>query len=304
MRSPFAHAHPLDHSCGTFRSGFGRQGPADVIIRNVIPIKDINPTRRVAWVTIAIIAANVAVFLLWEPTFKTGADQQTFFFCNAEIPYEITHQTNLAEGGADARRAIEAGLGLAPGEGASAQAFFAQHCPGKSWLASVFVAMFLHGGWLHIAGNMLFLWVFGNNVEDRLGRLLFVLFYVLGGLAATGLQLAFDPSSVVPNLGASGAIAAILGAYAVLFPRARVRTLVIFFFITVMELPAVFVLGAWFVLQLFSGVGGLSTEVNGGVAYWAHVGGFAFGLLAAWLFFRDRGDRTRVHGIAPRPDYF
>jgi rhomboid family protein len=269
----------------------------------VIPIRDINPTRRVAWVTIAIIAANVAVFLLWEPTFGGAGKQQTFFFCNAEIPYEITHQTNLANGGAEARQAIETGLGIDPATASADQELLAQRCPNKSWLASVFVAMFLHGGWLHIAGNMLFLWVFGNNVEDRLGRVTFILFYLLGGLAATGLQLAFDPNSVLPNLGASGAIAAILGAYAVMFPRARVQTLVIFFFITLMELPAVFVLGAWFVLQLFSGVGGLGTEVNGGVAYWAHVGGFAFGLAATWLFFRDRGDR-RARGIAPRPDYF
>jgi membrane associated rhomboid family serine protease len=270
----------------------------------VIPIKDINPTRRVAWVTIAIIAANVAVFLLWEPTFGTQTKQQTFFFCNAEIPYEVTHQTNLADGGAGARRAIEVGLGGGPESAAADQAFLAQHCGNKSWLASVFVAMFLHGGWLHIAGNMLFLWVFGNNVEDRLGRVTFVLFYLLGGLAATGLQLAFGPNSVVPNLGASGAIAAILGSYAVMFPKARVRTLVIFFFITFMELPAVVVLGAWFVLQLFSGVGGIGADVSGGVAYWAHVGGFVFGLAATWLFFRDRGGPRPVRGISPRPGYF
>jgi rhomboid family protein len=284
--------------------GRGLPMPSSAGDQTVIPIKDINPTRRVAWVTIALIAVNVAVFLLWEPTFGTQTAQQTFFFCNAEIPYEVTHQTNLANGGAEARRAIETGLGVSPDVAAANQEFLAQHCPNKSWLASVFVAMFLHGGWLHIAGNMLFLWVFGNNVEDVLGRLTFILFYFLGGLAATGLQLAFDPNSIVPNLGASGAIAAILGAYAVMFPRARVRTLVIFFFITLMDLPAVFVLGAWFVLQLFSGVGGIGSDFNGGVAYWAHVGGFVFGLAATWLFFRDRGDRARVQGIAPRPDYF
>jgi membrane associated rhomboid family serine protease len=150
---------------------------------------------------------------------------------------------------------------------------------------------------------MLFLWVFGNNVEDRLGWVLYPGFYLLGGLAATGLQLAFASSSAVPNLGASGAIAAVLGAYFVMFPRARVTTLVIFFFITAIELPAVVVLGAWFVLQLFSGVGSLGTQVNGGVAYWAHVGGFAFGIVVAWLFFRGRGERQRVHRLPPRPDY-
>jgi membrane associated rhomboid family serine protease len=151
---------------------------------------------------------------------------------------------------------------------------------------------------------MLFLWVFGNNVEDRLGRVLFIAFYLLGGVAASALQLAFDPSSAVPSLGASGAVAAILGAYLVMFPRARVVTLVIFFFfITAVELPAVLVLGAWFVLQLFSGVGGLGAQVNGGVAYWAHVGGFVFGLAVTALFFRGRGDRPPLRRQPRRPDY-
>ncbi len=131
----------------------------------------------------------------------------------------------------------------------------------------------------------------------------FLLFYLAGGVAATLLQLAFGPNAVVPNLGASGAIAAVLGAYLVMFPRARVYTLVFFFFITAIELPAVFVLGAWFVLQLFNGIGGLGTNVNGGVAYWAHVGGFAFGLaVAALLFRRGRGRRNRPL-VPPRPDF-
>src|SRR4029453_4749976 len=121
------------------------------------------------------------------------------------------------------------------------------------------------GGWFHIAGNMLFLWIFGNNVEDRLGYVVYPLFYVLGGLAASGLQLAFAPDSTIPSLGASGAIGAILGAYIVLFPRARVLTLIIFFFITVVEIPAGVVLAIWFVVQLFSGVGQLGASVGGGV---------------------------------------
>ena len=271
----------------------------------MIPIRDLNPTRRFAWVTVAIIAINVAVFLLWEPTFKSASTQQTFFFCHAEIPYEITHQVNLAQGGAEARSAIATGLGVSPAAAAADQAFLLDHCANKSWLASIFVAMFLHGGWLHIAGNMLFLWVFGNNVEDRLGRVTYLLFYLLGGLAATGLQLAFGPSSVIPNLGASGAIAAILGSYLILSPRARVRTLVIFFFITSIELPAVVVLGGWFILQLFSGVGGLGTRgVGGGVAYWAHVGGFVFGMAVTWLFFRGRGDGAQMLPAIPRPDLY
>jgi membrane associated rhomboid family serine protease len=270
----------------------------------VIPIHDVNPTRRFAWVTLGLIVANVAVFLLWQPTFQDEEAQQTFFFCNAEIPYEVSHQTSLADGGSGARSAIQAEYQVGPDEAAELQEFLRGRCPGKSWLLSVFVAMFLHGGWLHIAGNMLFLWVFGNNVEDRLGRLVFIVFYLLGGVAASALQLAFDPSSAVPSLGASGAVAAVLGAYLVMFPGARVVTLVIFFFITALELPAVLVLGAWFVLQLFSGVGGLGAEVNGGVAYWAHVGGFVFGLAVTALFFRGRGQRPRPRQIPRRRDYF
>jgi membrane associated rhomboid family serine protease len=266
----------------------------------VIPIRDINPTSRTAWLTLVIIAANVAIFLLWEPTFAGSAKQQEFFFCQAQIPFELTNQTTLADGGAEARRAIAESFGAGESEAAGLQNFLEQTCPDKSWLGSVFVSMFLHGGWLHLAGNMLFLWVFGNNVEDRLGRITFLLLYVVGGLAATGLQVAFDPNSAVPNVGASGAIAAVLGSYLVMFPRARIHTLVIFFFITFLELPASFVLLAWFVLQLFSGVGGMGNQIGGGVAYWAHVGGFVFGLAVTWAFFRSRG-RSDPYAMPPPP---
>jgi membrane associated rhomboid family serine protease len=249
-----------------------------------------------------LIAANVVVFLLWQPTFGDEIEQQSFFFCHAQISWEVSNAENLAEGGVAARAALDDTFG--PGAGSSIQPFLQGACPGKSWLASIFVSMFLHGGWLHLAGNMLFLWVFGNNVEDRLGPVVFVLFYLLGGLAAMLLHLAFDPSSAVPSLGASGAIAAVLGAYLVLFPHARITTLVIFFFITWIELPASVVLVAWFVLQLFSGVGRLSSEFSGGVAYWAHVGGFAFGVVATWLFFRGRRGLPPVRAVPPRPDAY
>ena len=275
----------------------------------MIPIRDVNPTTRTSWITLALIAANVVVFLLWQPTLGANSETRTFFFfyCNALVPWEITHQTSLAEGGAAASDAIEADLGpdLGPGVGAELQQELQQRCPGKDVNLSIPVSMFLHGGWLHIAGNMLFLWIFGNNVEDRLKRPLFIAFYFLGGLAATALQLAFGPNSTIPNVGASGAIAAILGAYLVLFPRARVYTIVFFFFITAIELPAVAVLGFWFVLQLFSGVGSIGGDVSGGgVAYWAHVGGFAFGAAVAWLFFRGRGDRGVHQSVPRRPDFF
>jgi membrane associated rhomboid family serine protease len=275
----------------------------------VIPIRDVNPTTRTSWITLALIAANVVVFLLWQPTLGANSETRTFFFfyCHALVPWEITHQTSLAEGGAAARDAIEVDLGpqLGPGVGAALQQELQRRCPEKDVNLSIPVSMFLHGGWLHIAGNMLFLWIFGNNVEDRLKRPLFIAFYFLGGLAATALQLAFGPNSTIPNVGASGAIAAVLGAYLVLFPRARVYTIVFFFFITAIELPAVAVLGFWFVLQLFSGVGGLGADVNGGgVAYWAHVGGFIFGAAVTWLFFRGRGDRQVQREVPRRPDFF
>ena len=259
----------------------------------MIPIRVVNPTTRRAWITLVLIAANVVVFLLWQPTLGANSDTRTFFFfyCDALVPWEVTHQTSLAEGGVAARDAIEAELGpqLGQGVGAQLQQALQQRCPNKNVNLPILVSMFLHGGWLHIAGNMLFLWIFGNNVEDRLGYVVYPLFYVLGGLAASGLQLAFGADSTIPSLGASGAIGAILGAYIVLFPHARVLTLIIFFFITVVEIPAGVVLAIWFVLQLFSGVGQLGADVGGGVAYWAHVGGFAFGALVAWLFYRRRG---------------
>jgi membrane associated rhomboid family serine protease len=270
----------------------------------MLPLKDRNPTRRVPFVTIAIIAVNVAAFLLWQPTFESGPratlDQQTFYWCHAAIPFEVAHQTDLAEGGTAARLAIQESYGASVA--VDLQAYLQQTCPAKSWLESIFVAMFLHAGWLHIGGNMLFLWVFGNNIEDRLGPFVYLAFYFLGGIAAFLLQLALAPNSAVPTLGASGAIAAVLGAYLVAFPRARVVTLVFFFFITLLELPAYVVLGLWFVLQLFSGVGELGTAVNSGVAYWAHVGGFAFGAIVGLLFLRGR-DRDPYPPVPPPPPW-
>jgi membrane associated rhomboid family serine protease len=142
--------------------------------------------------------------------------------------------------------------------------------------------MFLHGGWWHLISNMLALYIFGDNVEDRLGHVRYVLFYLIGGLVAGGAHLLAYSSSPIPTVGASGAIAAVLGAYLVLYPRARVLTLVpIFYFIRIVEIPALFYLGFWFISQLFNGVFALaaaSTFQGGGVAWWAHIGGFVFGL--------------------------
>jgi membrane associated rhomboid family serine protease len=154
----------------------------------------------------------------------------------------------------------------------------------------------MHGSIVHLGDNMLFLWIFGNNVEDSMGRVKFVLFYVLGGVAATALQVAVNADSQVPNLGASGAIAGVLGGYLILFPQARVVTVIfIVFFFTIVELPALLILGLWFVQQVLFGYFDLSSAgVSGGVAYFAHVGGFAFGLLAIKLFADERKRRDQI----------
>jgi len=148
---------------------------------------------------------------------------------------------------------------------------------------TLFSSMFMHAGWMHLGGNMLYLWIFGDNVEDRFGRARYLIFYLLCGLAATAAQLAFSLDSSVPNLGASGAIAGVLGAYVLMFPQGRVRVLT---YARVAEVPALIVIGLWFALQLFSTVGTLATaeHAGGGVAYMAHVGGFVAGLALAALF--------------------
>ena len=234
----------------------------------MIPLRDANPTRKTPWVTIGLIVANVAVFFLWEPIAGSAREQTLFFVCEGAIPAELSSFETLPE--------------------------VRELCGSKSFLASLFTSMFLHGGFLHIAGNMLYLWVFGNNVEDRMGSIPFILFYLAAGIVAAYAQVLPDPDSITPLVGASGAIAGALGAYLVMFPQARVLTLVpIFFFLQLMELPAMLVLGFWFVLQAFQGVGSLQAET--GVAWFAHIGGFVFGAVIALLFYRRR---------EPEPSYY
>lgn len=153
---------------------------------------------------------------------------------------------------------------------------------------TIFSAMFMHGGWMHLFGNMLYLWIFGNNVEDRFGHVRFLIFYLISGILATFAQFAVSPGSTIPNVGASGAIAGVLGAYLLLFPRQQVQVAIGY---AVMPMPALIVIGFWIVLQLFSGVGSIAATdetAQGGVAYMAHVGGFFAGLALAFLF-RGRG---------------
>ncbi len=161
-----------------------------------------------------------------------------------------------------------------------------------SWVA-VFTSMFLHGGLFHVAGNMLYLWIFGDNVEDRMGHGRFLVFYLLCGIAAALAQTIAAPDSVVPMVGASGAIAGVMGAYFVLYPKSRIVTLVpLFFFFQIIEVPAIFFLGIWFAMQFLSGVGSIVSAAQGGVAFWAHVAGFIAGLSGVVVFRRPERERV------------
>ena len=167
--------------------------------------------------------------------------------------------------------------------------------PAWFWWPSLVTSQFLHAGWMHVIGNMLYLWIFGDNVEDQLGHVRYLLFYLFAGACAAVLQLLFNPFSGIPMLGASGAIAGVMGAYFVLYPQSRVLTAVfIVFFFDLIEIPAVFFLGIWFLMQLLSGVGSLdvSSAAGGGTAFWAHVGGFVVGAVVGFMLrARRRGRR-------------
>jgi rhomboid family protein len=230
----------------------------------VLPLKDNVPTRHFPVLTVGIIVANFLVWLLWQdmganPGFRNSLLDGAYFPCEVE-----------------------------------------ESCrgPGWSWPVNLFTSMFMHASWGHILGNMLFLWIFGNNVEDTLGRLRFIVFYLAGGVAATAAQtfvtLGYGSAAdaEIPNLGASGAIAAVLGAYFLLLPQGRVLTLILPFFL--FEIPAVVFLGIYFIYQLV--VGGYSfvhPEAGGGVAYFAHLGGIAFGLVTVRLFAAGRPGPVR-----------
>jgi membrane associated rhomboid family serine protease len=234
----------------------------------MIPIKDNIPTDRFPFVTVGLILVNFIAYILairHGGSFISGPDTQEVVKYGA-IPLTLTH------GGVHCGLATQSELRCVHGA-------LPNTLP--TW-ETVFTAMFMHASILHIGGNMLFLWIFGNNVEDAMGPVKYLAFYIVGGLAALALQVAIGPNSAVPTLGASGAIAAVLAGYIVLYPRARVLTLVIIiFFFTVIELPALVMLGIWFVEQAVFAAVNLTTPTGGGggVAYFAHIGGFIFGLL-------------------------
>ncbi len=222
-----------------------------------IPLKDENPGLKRPYVTFALIVINCFVYLV--SIMRTPQEFQIFVYQYGLIPIELMHMSEIT--------------------------------PQYSWpiLLSPFSSMFLHGGFMHLAGNMLYLWIFGNNIEDYLGRVKFIIFYLVSGLAASLLFVVFSPDSQIPLVGASGAIAGVMGAYIVLFPHARILTLLfLFYFIRIIRVPAMVALGFWFVYQLLMAAlaGG-----GGGVAWLAHVGGFAFGFL--WFKLFARGKSTR-----------
>jgi membrane associated rhomboid family serine protease len=238
----------------------------------VFPLRDNIPTENFPFVTVALIIANAIAYFFFQdgrlglPQDGLGGDWPVPTY--AAIPCEVTgsEPCNTAPGGPDT-------------------------------IVTLFTSMFMHGSILHLGGNMLFLWIFGNNVEDSMGPIKFVVFYLLGGLAADAGQILVNTGSEVPSIGASGAVAAVLGGYLLLFPRARVVTLVfIIFFFTILELPAIFFLGIWIIQQALFAYFDLfqPSGEGGGVAYFAHIGGFVFGLLAIRVFASERRRRRQL----------
>ena len=212
----------------------------------MIPLKDINPTKSFPFVNVMLISANVLVFL-YQITLSPNA-AKAFLLANATIPARIP-------------------------------AFLAGHAPASVALDPLFSSMFLHGGLMHLLGNMLFLYIFGDNVEDAFGHIWYLFFYLLCGIGSGLIHVMFNWGSGIPALGASGAISGVMGAYAVMFPSHRILT---FFFIFLIPVPAILILGYWFVLQFVAGINGLGMATAGGVAWWAHIGGFLMGVVIAW----------------------
>ncbi len=231
----------------------------------MFPIRDHNPSGRTPYVVYALMAANILIFISYVGIMDNARVLQQFYFDYAIIP---------------ARSA----------EGVALETFV--------------TSMFLHGGWMHLAGNMLFLWIFGDNLEDEMGHLPFLLFYLVAGIGAGLIHVITAPGSVVPTIGASGAIAGVMGGYLLLFPKARVDVLLILIvYFRVFSIPAFVMLGVWLALQFF---GSLSSNPDeGGVAYWAHTGGFIVGLILCIPLWLKRGGPAywdRTHGHPPHPE--
>jgi len=246
----------------------------------MFPLRDENPTFHTSIVTYSLIIINILAWVLiqgvgFNPNLAKSICQ--FGLVPGELFGAIKPGTQLALGG-----------GLA-----------CVFDGNPNWL-SVITSMFMHGGWLHLIGNMWFLWIFGDNVEDAMGHVRFVVFYLLCGLAAAAAQTVADTSSTVPMVGASGAIGGVMGAYALLYPRAYVHMFVFLgFYMTTIAIPAIYMLGYWFLLQLVSGLPALAGDRLGGVAFWAHVGGFVAGLALVTFFKQHHRHELRLRG-SPR----
>ena len=251
----------------------------------MFPYKDENPTILTPVVTVGIIAANLAAWL-----FVQGAGTN-------EAVLRSVCQLGLIPGEVLGR--VPVGTAIPLGRDALGRLLACPNPIGPPHVATVLTSMFMHSGWLHILGNMWFLWVFGNNIEDSMGHARFVVFYLLCGIAAAAAQTFANPGSVVPMVGASGAISGVMGAYVLLYPRVRVHTLIVLgFFITTVALPAYVMLGYWFLVQLAAGA---LSHGEGGVAFWAHVGGFVAGMALIRLFTNPDYLERRRGGIVILP---
>ena len=248
----------------------------------MFPIRDDNPNILVPYTTYAIVVLNGLAWVLLQ---GMGMEQS---LSSSVCEY------GLIPGELLGKLSAYSSIQLGPNN----------FCPineGSAWLTP-FTSMFMHGGWFHLLGNMWFLWVFGDNVEDSMGHFRFAIFYLLCGLAAAALQIAADPDSPIPMVGASGAIGGVMGAYILLYPRVHVHLLIILgFFITTLAVPAILMLGYWFFIQLVSGFISIGSQ-GGGVAFWAHVGGFVGGAILV-LLFKDKRllDRHPYHGWKQKP---
>ncbi|MDI6874166.1 rhomboid family intramembrane serine protease [Candidatus Solincola sp.] len=229
----------------------------------MLPLFDRNPARRTPTVVIALILANLAVFLYM--LFLRGAQLEIFTYRYSVVPWEIVHASRLPLG------VLRELFSYPPAT-----------VPAKQVYLPLLTSMFLHEGWLHILGNMLYLWIFGNNVEDVMGHLPFLLFYLICGLFGTLLHVAVFPNSVALLLGASGAIAGVLGAYLLLYPRAWIYTLFMFF---IVPIPAFVVIGFWIVLQFFGGLSSIAGGMSAGTAWFAHLGGASMGMIITGIFY-------------------
>jgi membrane associated rhomboid family serine protease len=212
----------------------------------MIPLKDNNPTRRTPIITYLLILINIIVYLF---QMLLGSNNESFIYQFALIPADVTNMVSLGS------------------------------------IFNIFTSMFMHAGLAHIGGNMLYLWIFGDNVEDRMGPFKYLIFYIAGGVVASLAHIYTNPGSQIPTVGASGAIAAVLGAYLVLYPSQKVLTLIpLGFWLRMSMVPASIVLGLWFLLQFLQGIASLGTSDVGGIAFWAHIGGFVSGVAIGWLF--------------------